>query len=102
SWKVPRVEIGYWIRKSREGQGLITESTNALTRFAFEVLKVQRLEIRCDSGNRRSEAVPTRLGYVREAVMKNETLATDGESVRDTVLFARTSAEGLPPLVVRW
>jgi RimJ/RimL family protein N-acetyltransferase len=36
-WDVPRLEIGYWIHKDFEGKGYITESTIALTRYAFEV-----------------------------------------------------------------
>jgi RimJ/RimL family protein N-acetyltransferase len=100
NWKIPRLEIGYWIRKSREGQGLVTESTNALTRFAFDYLGAKRVEIRCDLRNDRSEAVPKRLGFVREAVMTNDSMTANG--LGDTVLFARTSLEGLPPLEVKW
>src|SRR6266849_11022219 len=42
---VPSFEIGYWCRKRFEGQGYITEAVNGITRFAFEVLKAERIAI---------------------------------------------------------
>jgi RimJ/RimL family protein N-acetyltransferase len=63
-------EIGYWIRASRAGEGLGTESTAALTRVAFELTDVERLEIRCDPANERSRAIPRRLGYTEEATLR--------------------------------
>ena len=51
-------EIGYWIRESRAGQGLATEASAALTRVAFEISGVDRVEIRVDPPNERSRKVP--------------------------------------------
>ena len=63
-------EIGYWIRASRAGEGLGTESTAALTRVAFELTDVDRIEIRCEPGNERSRAIPRKLGYREEATLR--------------------------------
>ena len=51
NWKVPSFEIGYWLRKSFMGKGYATESTLALTRYAFAALTAKRVELRCDSKN---------------------------------------------------
>ncbi len=56
-------EIGYWIRADATGRGLGSESAAALTRVAFEVDGVERMEIHCDPANVRSAAIPRRLGY---------------------------------------
>jgi RimJ/RimL family protein N-acetyltransferase len=56
-------EIGYWIRADAVGRGLAGESTAALTRVAFEVDGVERMEIHVDPDNVRSAAIPRRLGY---------------------------------------
>ena len=56
-------EVGYWIRADAIGRGLAGESTAALTRVAFEVDGVDRMEIHCDPANVRSAAIPRRLGY---------------------------------------
>lgn len=63
-------EIGYWIRASRAGAGVGTEATAALTRVAFELTDVERIEIRCDPANERSRAIPRKLGYTQEATLR--------------------------------
>jgi RimJ/RimL family protein N-acetyltransferase len=57
------LEIGYWIRADAVGQGYATESTAALTRVAFEIADVDRVEIRCAPANLASAAIPPKLGY---------------------------------------
>ena len=91
-WNVPSFEIGYWIRKSAEGQGFMTETVRLLCRFAFETLQANRLEIRCDALNERSAAVPRRLGFVHEATLRNESRSLTGD-LRDTFVFAMLPAD---------
>jgi len=87
-WDIPKFEIGYWCRKRFQGQGYITESTEAITKFAFEILGAKRVEIRCDSKNVRSRGIPDRLGFTLEGTLRNNTLSTSGE-LRDTLVFAK-------------
>ncbi|WP_062203059.1 GNAT family N-acetyltransferase [Demequina salsinemoris] len=75
---VDHVEIGYWIDAARQGQGLVTETVAALTRVALELLKVPFVGIVHAPTNARSEAVPERLGYVRQAPLDAPT-CTDGD-----------------------
>ena len=55
-WKVPRFEIGYWLRTPHAGKGFMTEATagGLASKMAFEQLKAERIEIRCDERNSRS------------------------------------------------
>jgi RimJ/RimL family protein N-acetyltransferase len=62
-------EIGYWIHVDFAGQGLATETSAALVRVVFEVLKLKRVEIRCAPANVRSAAVPRKLGFTHEATL---------------------------------
>lgn len=64
------LEIGYWIHKDFIGQGLATELSAALTKVAFELYLVQRMEIHCAVENLASAAVPRKLGYVHEATRR--------------------------------
>ena len=64
------LEIGYWIHKEFTGQGLATELSAALTKVAFELYFVQRMEIHCAVENLASAAVPRKLGYVHEATRR--------------------------------
>ena len=63
-------EIGYWIRKDSINQGLATEVSAALTKVAFEIDKMRRVEIHCDPDNVRSAAVPRKLGFNHEATLR--------------------------------
>lgn len=62
-------EIGYWLRESATGQGLITESTAALTTVAFATWPLETVTIVCDPDNRRSAAVPGRLGFACKGIV---------------------------------
>jgi RimJ/RimL family protein N-acetyltransferase len=92
NWSVPRFEIGYWCRASRQGQGYTAETVQALTRLAFLEMKAERVEIRCDSRNLRSARVAQRAGFRLEASLRSEDRATDG-SLRDTLVYACVRAE---------
>ena len=57
------LEIGYWLRVTATGRGIITAASAALTDAALALPGIERVEIHCDEANRRSAAVPRRLGY---------------------------------------
>jgi RimJ/RimL family protein N-acetyltransferase len=68
-----QLEIGYWLHKDFVNQGLVTESTAALVRVAFEIIRVHRIEIHCDPGNLASAAVPRKLGFTHEGTLRAKT-----------------------------
>ncbi|HEU4629745.1 MAG TPA: GNAT family N-acetyltransferase [Gemmatimonadaceae bacterium] len=57
------VEIGYWLRRDRVGQGLATEAAAAMLGVARTLPGLTHVEIRCDARNAASAAVPRRLGF---------------------------------------
>jgi RimJ/RimL family protein N-acetyltransferase len=81
------LEIGYWIHVAHINQGLASETAAALTRVAFEVHGVRRVEIHCDPRNVRSAAVPRKLGYIHEATLHNRDLDYQGKP-RDTMIWS--------------
>jgi RimJ/RimL family protein N-acetyltransferase len=82
------LEIGYWIRASHVGRGLATESTASLTRVAFELCDVDRVEIRVDPANEASIAIPRKLGFAEEGMLRRR-LPPDEEGVpRDVIVFS--------------
>ncbi len=74
------LEIGYWVRASHVGRGFATEASSALVRVAFEVVKVERVEIHCRPDNAASAAVPRKLGFTHEATRREITREADGTS----------------------
>ena len=80
------LEIGYWIHVAHVNQGLATETAAALTRVAFEVNGVDRVEIHCAPDNVRSAAVPSKLGFTHEATLRRRTQTAEGER-RDSMIW---------------
>jgi RimJ/RimL family protein N-acetyltransferase len=80
-------EIGYWLDQAHAGQGLATELAAALSRVAFEVARVDRVEIHCEPENARSAAVARRLGYRHEATLPRRLDPVQGEGLRDLMLW---------------
>jgi RimJ/RimL family protein N-acetyltransferase len=87
-WNIPKGEIGYWLRTPYTGRGLMTEAVRAVEGLALETLGFVRVEIRCDPYNRRSAAVAERLGYVREARLRNDSRNPRG-ALRDTLVYSK-------------
>lgn len=85
-WSVPCVEIGYWCRTRMVGQGYITEAVRAITEFAFQHLRANRIEVRIDARNTRSIAVAERAGYALEARFARHDRGVDG-TLRDTLIY---------------
>ena len=69
-WDSRQAEIGYWIAKDFAGRGIVTKSCRALINYAFETLEMNRIEIRCATENVRSRAIPEKLGFQLEGVLR--------------------------------
>lgn len=69
-WNSKFFEIGYWIAKDFEGQGIMTKSVKALIDYAFDRLEMHRAEIHCATENTKSRAIPERLGFQLEGVLR--------------------------------
>jgi ribosomal-protein-serine acetyltransferase len=91
-WTIRSFEIGYWLRDGAEGKGYAQEAVRALTRFAFEELGANRVEIRCDPRNERSRRVAERLGFPLEGCLRNSRQDPEGRP-RDTLVFAMVPAD---------
>ena len=62
--------VGYWLQRDHEGKGIMTRAARAMINHLFKVEKLNRVEIRCAVGNKRSRAIPERLGAREEGVAR--------------------------------
>ena len=80
-----RSAIGFVCRK--QGHGYVTEAVRLLTRYVFDVLHAQRIEIVCDVRNTRSIRVAEHVGFVQEGRLRNVWRYADG-TLADEVVYA--------------
>jgi len=95
--------IGYWVDQAAAGQGLIPEAVVVVLKFAFETLRLHRVEVAIIPRNRPSRRVVEKLGMRAEGVALGF-LEINGEW-EDHVRYAMTAEEWAVQrrhLVPRW
>jgi RimJ/RimL family protein N-acetyltransferase len=80
-WRVPRIELGYFVVQEYSGKGFATEAARATIRYAFEQLKVIRLDLRCSADNDASMRVAERCSFVREGRFRDHHRKKSGDLV---------------------
>lgn len=84
-------EIGYWLTKDAEKHGIMSRSVEALIKYAFEELKLNRLYIRCATENGPSKAVALHRGFTEEGVLRQAIWVN--EAPQDIVVYALLKSE---------
>lgn len=100
-WNNRIIEIGYWYRTSVHGQGFATEGTKALIKYAFDVLRANKVIIVHSEGNNASRRVIEKSGFQFEYTVHNEDLLPDG-SVTDKHWYSLYDADHLKDFNVKW
>jgi len=78
---------GTWIGRPWWRTAINTEAKLLFLGHAFETLGANRVAIKTDIRNERSQAAIARLGAVREGVLRHQYIRRDG-SLRDTVMYS--------------
>jgi ribosomal-protein-serine acetyltransferase len=90
-WLNRSTGIGYWLAADAQHRGTMTLAVSALLDFAFEVWELNRVEIRAAVGNRRSRAIPERLGFRAEGTLRQAEFA--GGRYLDHVVYSMLAEE---------
>lgn len=72
-----KTEIGYWLAEDAQGKGIMTRAVKTLIDYAFNVLKLNRVEIRAATENMKSRAVPERLGFKLDGILRRQSWLHD-------------------------
>lgn len=70
-WRNRLTSLGYWVSQEHQGRGVVTSAARALVTHAFTAARLNRVEVRCAVGNHKSRAIPDRLGFVREGLIRD-------------------------------
>jgi ribosomal-protein-serine acetyltransferase len=70
NWANRSTSLGYWLSQDAQGRGIMTAACRAFTSHSFDAMKLNRVEIRCATENRRSRAIPERLRFTPEGTVR--------------------------------
>jgi len=86
-------KIGYWIDRDHEGKGIVTTSCRILLAYLFDTMELNRVQINCNVDNSRSRAIPEKLGFTYEGILREVELLR-GE-FRDQAVYSLLKQEWL-------
>lgn len=69
-WQNRSCSLGYWIASRYVGRGVVTRCVRSLLAYLFGELDLHRVVIQCGTENHRSCAIPQRLGFTKEGVLR--------------------------------
>lgn len=70
-WRNRLTSLGYWLARDFQGLGVVTMACNRLVTHAFSDTRLNRVEIRCAVENHKSRAIPQRLGFQQDGVVRD-------------------------------
>jgi ribosomal-protein-serine acetyltransferase len=83
--------IGYWLASRHQGEGVMSAAVRALIDHAFDAWGLHRITIEAAVANRRSRAIPERLGFREEGLLREAELV--GDRFLDAVLYSLLASE---------
>ena len=93
SFKDKRLEIGWtWIDPLLQGSGINKHNKFLMLQFAFETLKLNRVELKTAGTNLKSQRAMEKIGAVREGVLRKHSI-NDVGITRDTVYYSFINEE---------
>lgn len=84
-------EIGYWLHKGMQHQGIMTKTCQRFLDYAYRTKALNRIEIKVASKNFKSQAIPRRLGFTHEGTLRASLLMY--EEFYDLELFSLLKKE---------
>lgn len=76
-WLNRNATIGYWIGEEWQGRGLMTRACRTMIGIGFDEFLLKRVQIEVAVGNKKSRAIPERLGFTLEGISRQSTWLYD-------------------------
>jgi RimJ/RimL family protein N-acetyltransferase len=90
-WRHRRAEVGYWLAREARGRGHATSAVQAICRWGFTALGLERIELLAATANHASQRVAARAGFTREAVLRSYMSGSGGR--QDMIAFGLLDSE---------
>lgn len=71
NWENRFCRLGYWLAAPFEGKGIMTMACRAITTYSFQDMELNRVDIRAAVANSKSRAIPERLGFKLEGILRD-------------------------------
>jgi len=93
-WANRSTRIGYWLDEVHQGRGIATAAVRVLVDHALSVWRLNRVEIHAAAENRRSRAIPERLGFREEGTLRQA--QSVGGRYLDHVVYSMLATDDRP------
>ena len=90
--KYQTAEIGYWLKKSVRGKGIIRKLIPVIEKLAFDVYELRKIYIWCDTKNIASVRNAEKTGYILEGILREREIWSDG-SIHSTAIYGKLKSE---------
>jgi ribosomal-protein-serine acetyltransferase len=70
-WPNKAACLEYWLGASHQGKGIMTVCCRTMVDYAFGTVGLHRLIVSCAAENRRSRAIPEKLGFTLEGMARD-------------------------------
>ncbi len=89
--------IGYWLGDKYQGRGIVTKSCRETINYVFSKLGFNRVEIKCGTGNVKSQSIPVKLNFTKEGILRQAEFVNN--RFIDLILFSMLKAEWKKTLI---
>jgi len=69
-WANRWTAFSYFLNQAHQGRGIMTAACRALIAYSFNTMKLNRVVIECATENTRSRAIPERLGFKMDGIIR--------------------------------
>lgn len=86
------MEIGYWLSQDVNGNGVMSQAVKKIQDLCFERGDANRVEIRCATENKKSRAIPERLNFKLDGVLRQAEFLPGGK-IHDVAVYSKLKSE---------
>ena len=90
----PRAEMGYWVGRAFWGNGYAAEAAQAIVKFGFEIMGLQRIGAMHFPRNAASQRVLEKIGMKREGLLRQ--YAKKNGRFEDLIVYSAIRGEAEP------